>query len=206
LDDRIHIERRLFSDIAPVDDKPGLFIVNPPYGERLGDADALIPLYGQIGDLLRQRFGGWQAAVFTGNPDLGLRVGLKPRRSYQLFNGPIESRLSLFDIKERPAAELERDADGGDMLANRLRKNLRRLRRWAQRENVSNYRLYDADLPEYAVAVDVYQGEKLWVHVQEYAAPASVDAASAGRRLRTALRVIPDVLEIPPEQMFFKVR
>jgi 23S rRNA (guanine2445-N2)-methyltransferase / 23S rRNA (guanine2069-N7)-methyltransferase len=206
LGDKVHIERRVFSDAAPVDDKPGLFIVNPPYGERLGDADALIPLYGQIGDLLKQRFGGWQAAVFTGNPELGLRVGLKPRKSYQLFNGPIECRLSLFDINVRTPAEPDHDAGADDMLANRLRKNLRRLRRWAQRENVTNYRLYDADLPEYAVAVDLYQGDKLWVHVQEYAAPATVDAASAGRRLRTALRAIPDVLEIPPEQMFFKVR
>ncbi|HEX5514255.1 MAG TPA: bifunctional 23S rRNA (guanine(2069)-N(7))-methyltransferase RlmK/23S rRNA (guanine(2445)-N(2))-methyltransferase RlmL [Gammaproteobacteria bacterium] len=207
LQGKVHIERRSLSEAQPLDKETGLFIVNPPYGERLGDATALIPLYGQIGDLLKQRFGGWQAAVFTGNPELGLRVGLKPRKSYQLFNGPIECRLSLFDIAVRPPAEEQPQEAGGDeMLANRLRKNLRNLSRWAKREGVTNYRLYDADLPEYAVAVDLYQGDKLWVHVQEYAAPASVDAASAGRRLRTALRVIPEVLDIPAEQMFFKVR
>lgn len=207
LSDKVHFERRALSDVAPTEgEQPGLFIVNPPYGERLGDAEALIPLYGQIGDLLKQRFGGWQAAVFTGNPQLGLRVGLKPRRSYQLFNGPIECRLSLFDIMARATTESSQEDEGAVMLANRLRKNLRHLQRWVRREGVTNYRLYDADLPEYAVAVDLYQGDKLWVHVQEYAAPASVDEASAGRRLRTALRVIPEVLDIPPEQMFFKVR
>src|SRR5690606_19207749 len=84
--------------------------------------------------------------------------------------------------------------------------NLKNLQRWARREGVTNYRLYDADLPEFAVAVDVYQGERLWAHVQEYAAPASIDPARAGRRLREALRVIPEVLGIPPEQMFFKIR
>lgn len=204
LSGRVHIERRSFSDAAPVGDRHGLLVVNPPYGERLGEATALIPLYGQIGTLLKERFGGWQAAVFTGNPELGLRVGLKPARSYQLYNGPIECRLSLFEIHARETAEPASGA--GEMLANRLRKNLKRLGKWAQREDVTNYRLYDADLPEYALAVDLYQGEKLWVHVQEYEAPKTVDPASAGRRLREALRVIPEVLDIPPEQMFFKVR
>lgn len=206
LQGKVHIERRALADVEAPEAKTGLFIVNPPYGERLGDAGALIPLYGQIGDLLKQRFGGWQAAVFTGNPQLGMRVGLRPRRSYQLYNGPIECRLSLFDIRERPAAELAQETLGEQMLANRLRKNLRHLSRWARREGITNYRLYDADLPEYAVAVDLYRSDRLWVHVQEYAAPSSVDAASAGRRLRSALRVIPEVLEIPAEQMFFKVR
>lgn len=200
----VHIEQRALTDARPVGQRSGLFIANPPYGERLGDATALIPLYGQIGDLLKRHFGGWSAAVFTGNPELGLRIGLKPRKSYQLFNGPIECRLSLFDIAERPAEVVEET--GGEMFANRLRKNLRSVGKWAKQEGIANYRLYDADLPEYAVAVDLYQGERLWVHVQEYAAPATVDQAKAGRRLREALRVIPQVLEIPPEQMFFKVR
>lgn len=201
---RVHIERRALADARPVGERPGLFIVNPPYGERLGEATALIPLYGQIGDTLKQRFGGWQAAVFTGNPELGPRVGLKPRKTYQLYNGPLECRLALFDIAERAPEAAE--AGAGEMLANRLRKNLKNLQRWARREGVTNYRLYDADLPEFAVAVDVYQGERLWAHVQEYAAPASIDPARAGRRLREALRVIPEVLGIPPEQMFFKIR
>lgn len=203
---RVHIERRRLSEVRPPADKPGLFIVNPPYGERLGDATTLIPLYGQLGDLLRQRFGSWRAAIFTGNPELGMRVGLRPQRSYQLYNGPIACRLTLYAIQPRSAAELARETLGEQMLANRLRKNLRHLSRWARREGITCYRLYDADLPEYAVAVDLYRGDRLWVHVQEYVPPPSVDAATAGRRLRTALRVIPEVLEIPAEQMFYKVR
>ncbi len=73
------------------------------------------------------------------------------------------------------------------MFANRLLKNLRHLRSWLGREDIHAWRLYDADLPEYALAVDVYEGERRWVHVQEYRAPASVDAEKAHRRLREAL-------------------
>ena len=63
-------------------------------------------------------------------------------------------------------------AAGAEMFANRLRKNLRHLGKWARREGVTCYRVYDADLPEYAVAVDLYEA---WAHVQEYAAPPTVD-------------------------------
>ena len=61
-------------------------------------------------------------------------------------------------------------------LVNRLQKNLKHLRRWAKREDVSCFRLYDADLPEFASAIDVYEtidGE-VYVHLQEYAAPKSI--------------------------------
>ncbi len=92
------------------------------------------------------------------------------------------------------------------MLANRLVKNRKHLAKWLKREGISCYRLYDADLPEYAVAVDVYEGERCWVNVQEYEAPKSIDPKSARRRLREALGVIPEVLDVPQDQVFFKVR
>ncbi len=92
------------------------------------------------------------------------------------------------------------------MFANRLRKNQKHLSRWLKREGISCYRLYDADLPEYAVAVDIYQGEKRWVHVQEYAAPRSVDQDKARTRLQEALVHIREVLEIPEQQLFLKIR
>lgn len=92
------------------------------------------------------------------------------------------------------------------MVGNRLHKNLRSVGRWAQQNDVSCYRLYDADLPEYAVAVDLYRGEKLWAHVQEYQAPSSVDPEKADRRLIEALSAILAVLEIPADQLFLKVR
>ena len=60
-----------------------------------------------------------------------------------------------------------------------------------KRTSITCWRVYDADLPEYAVAVDLYRGEKLWVHVQEYEAPKTVDPHKAMGRLQEALAVIP---------------
>jgi 23S rRNA (guanine2445-N2)-methyltransferase / 23S rRNA (guanine2069-N7)-methyltransferase len=68
---------------------------------------------------------------------------------------------------------------------------------------VSCYRLYDADLPEYAVAIDRYEQ---WLHVQEYAPPASIDPGKAQARLEQIMAVLPAVLELPPENVFLKVR
>jgi 23S rRNA (guanine2445-N2)-methyltransferase / 23S rRNA (guanine2069-N7)-methyltransferase len=92
---------------------------------------------------------------------------------------------------------------GAEYLANRLRKNQRRLARRLQREGITCYRLYDADLPEYNLVVDVY-GE--WVHVQEYAAPPEIDRDKAKRRLAEAVEVIGAVLETPPERVVLKER
>ncbi len=97
---------------------------------------------------------------------------------------------------------------GAEMLANRLRKNRRLLGGWARREGISCYRVYDADLPEYAVAIDLYRAldDTLWAHVQEYAPPASVDPDRAAARLRDVLAVVPEVLDVPADQVVLKVR
>jgi len=213
---RVQFERRELAEAAPGrEGERGLVVVNPPYGERLGEASELPGLYGLLGRVLRERFRGWRAAVFTGNPDLGRELGLRASHYHSLYNGPIPCRLLHFTIEEsqilshqpRPLP-LEQRGPGAEMLANRLRKNLKHLEKWRRREGVSCFRLYDADLPEYALALDLYEtlsGERL-ANVQEYEAPASIDPRDARRRLREALGVIAEVLEIPPERLFFRVR
>jgi hypothetical protein len=149
--------------------------------------------------------------MFTGNPELGKRMGLRAEKTHVFYNGPLECRLLRFRIEPGPfswtgtrptsapgLAILERMADGGgaEGFINSLRKNLRHLGRWVEREGVRCYRLYDADLPEYAVAVDRYEQ---WLHVQEYAPPATIDPAKARERLEQVLTVLPAVLELPPE-------
>ncbi|MEA1048766.1 bifunctional 23S rRNA (guanine(2069)-N(7))-methyltransferase RlmK/23S rRNA (guanine(2445)-N(2))-methyltransferase RlmL [Lamprobacter modestohalophilus] len=203
------------SNAAPI---PGLLITNPPYGERIG-AEDLAGLYQSLGVLLRSQFEGWRAAVLTGNPELGKRMGLRAHRFHTLYNGPIECRLLHFDVRPeahvsdrpRPLPPAER-GPGAEMLANRLRKNQKALRKWLQREGIRCYRLYDADLPEYALAVDLYQSanpatpERRFVQVQEYAAPPDIDPKAARRRLREGIGVIAEVLEVPEHDLFFKVR
>ena len=215
-----HFERRELADCRPArDDDRGLLVVNPPYGERLGSEAELPALHARLGSVLKERFAGWRAALFTGNPDLGKHMGLRAHRIHHLYNGPIECQLLHFRIESsdfvvnRPRTlEPSERSDGATMLANRLAKNLKALGKWRRKEQIDCFRAYDADLPEYAVAVDVYEGEpegdapQRWVHVQEYAAPTSVDPKRARHRLREALSVIPEVLEIPESRMFFKVR
>ncbi|TPW12831.1 MAG: 23S rRNA (guanine2445-N2)-methyltransferase [Halothiobacillaceae bacterium] len=95
---------------------------------------------------------------------------------------------------------------GAQMFANRLRKNLKELTRWAKREQIDCYRLYDADMPEYAVAIDLYHNEHRWVYVQEYEAPKTVAEARAQERLREVMSAIPQVLEVDGDHLFLKVR
>ncbi len=216
LEDHIRIARRDLAELScPAAVAAGLVVVNPPYGERMGERDTLEPLYQLLGERIKREFSGWQAAVFTGNPELAKLMGIRAVKQHNMFNGPLPCKLLRFDVQPqwfmseqrgpRPAKQ-EDLGPGAEMLANRLRKNLKQLGRWAKRDEVSCYRLYDADLPEYAVAIDLYQGEQTWVHVQEYEAPKSIDVKKAKFRLREAMTVIPEVLGLPQENIYFKVR
>ena len=74
---------------------PGLVVVNPPHGERIGtDTEQ----WRALGDLFKQRFKGWKAAVLAGGPDRGKHIGLRPRRRIPVMNGPLEARILLFDL------------------------------------------------------------------------------------------------------------
>lgn len=214
----VHIERRELASCAPLSprDTTGLLVVNPPYGERLGEIDELAPLYSALGRCLKERFQGWKAAVFTGNPPLGMQLGLRARRRYAFFNGALPCQLLTFEIDpgkylkhgtpgqvaRRPATSVAL-SEGATMFANRLRKNARHLARWAQRSEFYCYRVYDSDLPEYAFAIDRYEN---WVQVQEYEAPRNIEPEIVRQRRDEVLAVIPDVLEVPALQVILKVR
>ncbi|WP_372612391.1 bifunctional 23S rRNA (guanine(2069)-N(7))-methyltransferase RlmK/23S rRNA (guanine(2445)-N(2))-methyltransferase RlmL [Halomonas sp.] len=187
----------------------GLVITNPPYGERLGELPELVTLYGLLGERVKAAFPGWQLAVFTANPDLGHRIGLRAHKQYALHNGPLEAKLLLMAIPagDEPGESTQlappRHSKGAQMFANRLEKNRKRLRKWLRQSGESCYRLYDADMPEYALAIDVYADR---VHVQEYAPPRSIDAAQAQKRLFDALSVIPEVLDVDASAIVIKRR
>ncbi|MGC1331942.1 bifunctional 23S rRNA (guanine(2069)-N(7))-methyltransferase RlmK/23S rRNA (guanine(2445)-N(2))-methyltransferase RlmL [Pseudomonas sp.] len=236
----------------PDQNQKGLVICNPPYGERLGDEASLLYLYQNLGERLRQACLNWEAAVFTGAPDLGKRMGIRSHKQYSFWNGALPCKLLLIKvlpdqfvtgerrtpeqrqlereqaqeqaiqpaadpyarvnkngnpIKPAPApapvVEQARLSEGGQMFANRLQKNLKQLGKWARREKVDCYRVYDADMPEYALAIDLYHD---WVHVQEYAAPKSIDPEKAQARLFDALAAIPQALNIDKSRVIIKRR
>ena len=202
--------------VAPEGATPGLVVTNPPYGVRLGEAGALLPLYAELGERLLAEFGGWQAAVLTNDEVLSRATGLRSHAAHTLYNGALETKLYRFEVTAGQVRAEVRQApqgrsQGAEMFANRLRKNARHLAKWARREGVTCYRVYDADLPEYAVAVDLYQGSgadegRRLAHVAEYAPPATVDAEAARTRLAEAVEAVADVLEIAPADVALKVR
>ncbi len=202
LEKHIHVERRDLAEARPPRAcSSGLVAVNPPYGERLAEQHELLPLYLRLGETLRRHFPGWRAMVLNGS---GCQIGLQPERNWQMDNGPIRCRLERFEIGSDSGGHGRRPAED---LANRVRKNRRQLGKWLKRNDIHCYRVYDADIPEYALAVDVYgTADGDWLHVQEYEPPATVDARQAQARLRAALIALPEALEIPPERMVFKVR
>ena len=196
---------------AAADAPPGLMCVNPPYGQRIPGTDDAADAHRAIGEALRGPFAAWHGIVLTGEPRLGQLIGCEASRVHTVWNGAIECRLLRFAPGERKVRRESRgvvidntelpQSPGAQMFANRLRKNLAHLGKAARRQQVGCWRLYDADMPEYALAVDLYTGAgpdegKRWLYVQEYAAPDTVDASAARRRREEALSVLPEVTGI----------
>ena len=215
--DHLAFERRELAQLPKAMEPRGLVLVNPPYGARLEEVATLAPLYALLGAKLMACFPGWEAGVFTGHPPLGRALRLRAYRAHTFFNGPIECRLLRFELTpdavepdpetvRRERLEAARLRPGAAMFGNRLRKNLARLEAWAGREDVSCFRVYDADMPEYAFAIDLYGNDQRWACVQEYAAPATVSQEAARARRDEALAVLPETLGLTADRVVLRVR
>lgn len=189
LDGHIRLAHKPIDQFGKPTAERGLLLTNPPYGERLGEVDELIPLYQKLGTVLQKNFQGWRAAIFTGNVDLGRETDLSPTKQYSLFNGTIPCKLLVFEDMTSKSAQIaarlstpapaQQLTEGARMVLNRLKKNQRKLDGWRKKSGISCYRLYDADIPEYAVAVDIYDQS---IYVQEYAPPNTISEKVARER------------------------
>ncbi len=230
LSDRISVEQRELLDWpaqAKTLPESGLIVCNPPYGERMGDVNELHYLYESLGNIVSQALPAWRTTIITDNEELGKFTGLTLFDSTPFDNGPIPCKVLCYrarfsmgsdsiDLTDQPqgnlddAKSIESDpiekvelSEHGEMFANRLKKNLKHLGKWARKNKIECYRLYDADLPDYAVAIDLYGDH---VHVQEYAPPKSIDPEKALQRLNDVMQVIPQVLEVPASHVALKLR
>jgi 23S rRNA (guanine2445-N2)-methyltransferase / 23S rRNA (guanine2069-N7)-methyltransferase len=200
---------------------PGFMATNPPYGVRLEDRDGARALMKELGTVLREHFAGWEAAILSGSADAGLELGIRAGRVHTVWNGALECRLLRLHVSEESSKTLLHtgrtarideslaESPGSKMFANRLAKNLKQLEKWAGREAVSCYRVYDADMPEYSFAIDRYtevDGRRTWLYVQEYAAPKTVDPAASQRRRNEALAALPGTTGIPQEFIHLRQR
>ncbi|MEO6137040.1 MAG: bifunctional 23S rRNA (guanine(2069)-N(7))-methyltransferase RlmK/23S rRNA (guanine(2445)-N(2))-methyltransferase RlmL [Luteimonas sp.] len=211
VNDNIRFEARDVSTLPPLANLRGLVACNPPYDARLAADPAL---YRSLGNALKHAVPGWRASLLCGDSELARATGLRAAKKYQLFNGAIECSLIVVDRVAPPqregSQELQPLSDGAQMVANRLRKNLRKLKTWREREGITCYRAYDADLPEYSAAVDVYTTDesvpRIFLHVQEYAAPADIPEPVQRGRLKELLTAVRDVFAVPREQISLKTR
>ena len=184
----------------------GTMVFNPPYGERIGDLPELVECFSLLGTLFKKQFIHWRVAILTANTELLSLMKLASFKRYKFKNGPLDCQFALYNIDEKQAAGID-DNNKFELknsdFANRLLKNRKNLKNWLKKEQLSCYRLYDADIPEYNVAVDIYNDH---VVVHEYAAPANIAPEKVARRLQEVVYATPKVLEVATDKVVIKTR
>lgn len=210
-------------NLTPCAEKQGLLVTNPPYGKRIGQVQVLRTLYHRFGEQLKAGFDGWTAVIITSEAELARSIGLRAFRKNTLYNGALKSVLYQYRINalskpstgqhpagiqddsggDNTATENSRKSEHSLMFINRLKKNYKHLKKWARKNDITCYRVYDADIPQYAVAIDIYEQ---WVYVQEYKAPKTVDKNKAFLRINDVIDVVAEILETKQEYVVLKVR
>ncbi len=185
----------------------GVILSNPPYGERLGTEPGLIALYTSLGAQLKQNFAGSQASILSSSDDLLSCLRMRADKQYKLQNGALPCHQKNYSISERRATDSNEPQQEGALIApdfsNRLKKNIAKIGKWAKREKLDCYRIYDADLPEYNVAIDVYLDHLV---IQEYAAPKDIPEEKSKRRLTDVIRAAIQVTGVDVNKVVLKTR
>jgi 23S rRNA (guanine2445-N2)-methyltransferase / 23S rRNA (guanine2069-N7)-methyltransferase len=224
LADFITVEQRHFEEVVPTAE-PGLIVTNPPYGERLPVARAAA-IFRRLGDWLKLRCGGWRAAVLA-PAATAKAIGLKPHRRLPLANGPIDCRLVELVVRQRtelPPSPAEAEPGGtaaavpdsahlpaagrtvADQLGDfrrRLAKRAKHLGRWARRQAIEAYRLYDRDIPEIPLVIDRY-GD--YLHAAEYERPHDRTAIEHDVWLDRMVEAAAAELGVAADRVFLKTR
>ncbi|WP_116473136.1 bifunctional 23S rRNA (guanine(2069)-N(7))-methyltransferase RlmK/23S rRNA (guanine(2445)-N(2))-methyltransferase RlmL [Zobellella maritima] len=195
----LQVERGAVTELTNPSEQAGWLISNPPYGERLSDFPSLLGLHQTLGEKLRDQFKGWHVSLISSSPELLSCLRLRPEKQYRLFNGALACELRNYRIAEdaRPARPVAED------FANRLAKNIKALEKWAGKESIDCYRLYDADLPEYNAAIDRYRE---YLVIQEYAAPKTIPAHKAQARFFDLVQATMAVTGVSGDRVVLKVR
>ena len=212
------------------DVKRGCLAGNPPYGVRLM-SDDLDLFYGALQKGLAKLPKDWSFTAITPDAHFDDYVGAIPLEEKPVYNGALETTIRTYllsDVRQQALQivtlsgrdiEIPVLSDHPEQFAARLRKNAKVRRKWAQKHEVFAFRLYDADLPDYAVAIDLFMTcEEIrtqrsahtfdvpYLVVSEYQAPRSIDERKAYRRFEDAVRIAAALLEIPRTHVFTRLR
>ena len=208
LSDFIKIREQKLEDCEPAPQmKAGLVITNPPYGERLGDEESLRYLYSDLGDVLKLKFEDWKASVFSCNEKLLKNIALRAHKTNKFFNGALSCQLNHYLIlpllEEQKPLTIEEVSEQAIMFKNRLQKNMKHLKKWARKNKIHAYRIYDADIPEFSFAIDIYNDQ---YHIQEYQAPGQIELAKVKKRQQEMQCVLKEVTGESGDKLVFKTR
>ncbi len=198
-------------------DERGFIITDPPYGVRM-KSDDIGSFYEKIGDELQSAFKGWKATLFAPESELFSYIPMKPERTNTFYNGPIECQAAHYTIYTDEEREEQREKNlrkkeerlskplspGSEMVYNRLLKNLSKLKGEMEKEGVTSYRIYDADMKEYNAAIDMYEGK--WINLSEYKSPPEIPQEDTERRLEELVLATERATGIDIENIFVKVR
>ncbi|MCE9629622.1 MAG: bifunctional 23S rRNA (guanine(2069)-N(7))-methyltransferase RlmK/23S rRNA (guanine(2445)-N(2))-methyltransferase RlmL [Planctomycetia bacterium] len=223
--DVITIEQKHFEQVRPAS-PVGLVVTNPPYGERLPLPRAGA-MFTRLGDWLVAHCGGWRAAILAADSPAATHLGLRPAHRVALMNGPIACRLLEVEIHSRqitlrppdeprgvdpeePQAEVapgwpraRTTADQIGDFRRRLAKRFKHLSKWARRQGIEAFRVYDRDIPEIPLVIDWYAG---WLHAAEYDRPHERTDIEHEVWLDRMVEAAAAELGVPANQVFLKVR
>ena len=204
-EDKIQCQYKTFDNFS-IPAKNNLIVCNPPYGVRLKkNVDAT---WRQLGQWMADKALGSKAAIMTHAKNQGFLLGFRATKSWKLMNGDLLITLITFDIDSNaklnaPQGQKHALPETAQMVANRIKKNLAKLKKWINKEGINCYRVYDADIPEYAVAIDVYNNH---VNIQEYKAPKTIPEKKTKKRLEDAVLGAQVALNVKNDKVHIKTR
>ncbi len=208
LGDVIKFKQSDATKLTSVAKLPGVVISNLPYGERIGSMAELVSLHSALGTGFKKHFNNWKLALLGMDESLFKLLKLVKLKRYKFKNGPLDVVLNLYQLDDKQVSQTTEDKpalnfEGSLSFANRVKKNKQGLKNWLKQNEIQAYRVYDADIPEYNVAVDVYGDSAV---IFEYAAPKEIDDATAHKRLQDVISLTAQQLNIAPGNIAVKVR
>ncbi|WP_064666135.1 bifunctional 23S rRNA (guanine(2069)-N(7))-methyltransferase RlmK/23S rRNA (guanine(2445)-N(2))-methyltransferase RlmL [Pseudoalteromonas prydzensis] len=208
LGDVIKFKQSDATKLTSVAKLPGVVISNLPYGERIGSMAELVSLHSALGTGFKKHFNNWKLALLGMDESLFKLLKLVKLKRYKFKNGPLDVVLNLYQLDDKQVSQSSEDKpalnfEGSMSFANRVKKNKQGLKNWLKQNDIQAYRVYDADIPEYNVAVDVYGDSAV---IFEYAAPKEIDDTTAHKRLQDVISLTAQQLNIAPGNIAVKVR
>jgi len=208
LGDVIKFKQSDATKLTSVAKLPGVVISNLPYGERIGSMAELVSLHSGLGTGFKKHFNHWKLALLGMDESLFKLLKLVKLKRYKFKNGPLDVVLNLYQLDDKQVSLTTEDKpalnfEGSMSFANRVKKNKQGLKNWLKQNDIHAYRVYDADIPEYNVAVDIYGDSAV---IFEYAAPKEIDDVTAHKRLQDVISLTAQQLNIAPGNIAVKVR